>query len=58
MVPCYLLVLICLVDQMFRCNDPMCEESAPFHTSSNMPALRCGCGENVNLFKVSSIKVE
>jgi len=35
----------------FRCSDPVCGDSAPFHTSSNMPALRCGCGENINLFK-------
>ena len=38
---------------MCRCAVPECGESAPFHTSSNMPALRCGCGENINLFKVS-----
>ena len=37
---------------MYRCAVPECGESAPFHTSSNMPALRCGCGENINLFKV------
>ena len=35
----------------FRCPDNMCGESAPFHTSSNMPSLRCGCGTNINLFK-------
>ena len=33
----------------FRCNQ--CGDSAPFHTSSNMPSLRCGCGTNINLFK-------
>ena len=38
-----------------RCQIPECGESAPFHTSSNMPSLRCGCGQAINLFKVSSI---
>ena len=33
----------------FRCSQ--CGDSAPFHTSSNMPSLRCGCGTNINLFK-------
>ena len=34
---------------MCRCN--LCGDSAPFHTSSNIPSLRCGCGTNINLFK-------
>jgi len=33
----------------FRCAE--CQGSAPFHTSSNMPQLRCGCGASINLFK-------
>lgn len=33
----------------FRCGE--CGGSAPFHTSSNMPQLRCGCGTPINLFK-------
>jgi len=33
----------------FRC--AQCGGSAPFHTSSNMPQLRCGCGTPINLFK-------
>jgi len=33
----------------FRCSQ--CGDSAPFHTSSNMPQLRCGCGTPINLFK-------
>lgn len=33
----------------FRCSQ--CGDSAPFHTSSNMPQLRCGCGSPINLFK-------
>jgi len=32
----------------FRCST--CGGSAPFHTSSNMPQLRCGCGTPINLF--------
>jgi len=32
----------------FRCGE--CGGSAPFHTSSNMPQLRCGCGTPINLF--------
>jgi len=35
----------------FRCPIKECGESAPFHTSSNMPSLRCGCGQTINLFK-------
>ena len=31
-----------------RCGE--CGGSAPFHTSSNMPQLRCGCGTPINLF--------
>jgi len=33
----------------FRCGQ--CGDSSPFHTSSNMPQLRCGCGSPINLFK-------
>jgi len=33
----------------FRCQS--CGDTVPFHTSSNMPQLRCGCGSPINLFK-------
>jgi len=33
----------------FKCN--ICGDSVPFHTSSNMPQLKCSCGVNINLFK-------
>ena len=38
-----------LILTLCRCN--LCGDSAPFHTSSNIPSLRCGCGTNINLFK-------
>ena len=38
-----------LILNLCRCN--LCGDSAPFHTSSNIPSLRCGCGTNINLFK-------
>jgi len=33
----------------FRCN--ICGGTVPFHTSSNIPQLKCSCGTNINLFK-------